>query len=544
MTGRLASPLSKWSNTSDDAQAMRRALSKGQFVPFFQPLVTLSTGQLTGFEVLARWQHPTKGIITPDRFIEKAERGGCIDELTRQVLQRAFAATAMLPEHLTLAINISPTQLLNLSLPKQLQQLAADAGFHLSRLVVEITESAIIESLQSADAIVTELKAMGCRLALDDFGTGYSSLHHLQSLPFDELKVDRSFVMSMTEKRESRKIVSAVVGLGQSLGLVTVAEGIETQEQAEMMHWLGCELGQGYFFGRPIPVADLAASISEPRRARDSGAFHAQGKISGFQFSMPHSQRLAQLQAVYDGAPVGLAFIDRDLRYLHVNARLAEMNGLPAERHLGRTVPEVLPEYFPHIEPYIIRALTGEPILNIEATLPDTGRTRVSSYQPALDEAGDVIGISISVVDITERKKMEIALQASESHYKRMVELNPQVLWIMDPQGRDLNVTPRWDKATGLEKRNDEFGHAAGDEALRHLGHVLRKVLRAGDSAARIGGEEFAIILPETTLHQASLVAARVQGLLESWGEEGLPRITLSVGVACRVAAAAEGPPS
>jgi diguanylate cyclase (GGDEF)-like protein/PAS domain S-box-containing protein len=400
--------------------------------------------------VLARWQHPTEGLITPNRFIEKAERGGWIDELTRQILCKAFTVAATLPENLTLAINISPFQLLNLQLPRQIQRMALDTRFELSRLIVEITESAIIDNLQSAAAIVTELKAMGCRLALDDFGTGYSSLHHLQSLPFDELKVDRSFVSTMTERRESRKIVSAVVGLGQSLGLITVAEGIETQEQAEMMLWLGCELGQGYFFGRPMPAENLSALLSTHRNPPKPSELIGQKKLQGSNLSVSPSQRLAQLQAVYDGAPVGLAFVDRNLRYMHLNKQLADMNGLPVEGHLGRTIPDVLPEYFPSIEPYLIRALSGDPVINVETSFSTTGATRLTSYQPALDEAGDVIGISISVADITERKQIEEALSASEAHYKRIVELNPQVLWIMDPQGRNLDVTPRWDKTTGL----------------------------------------------------------------------------------------------
>lgn len=206
-----------------------------------------TNGSLAGFEVLVRCQHPIEGLIPPIRFIEMAEQGGWIDELTQQVLKRVFAAAPNMLKHLTLAINVSPFQLLNLGLPNQSQGLALDAGFELSRLIVEITESAIIDNLQCAAAIVTELKIMGCKLALADFGTGYPSLHHLQCLPFDELKVDRSFVGSMTDKRESRKIVFAVVELGQSLGLIRVAEGIETLEQAERMLWLGCELGQGYF---------------------------------------------------------------------------------------------------------------------------------------------------------------------------------------------------------------------------------------------------------------------------------------------------------
>ena len=429
-----------------------RALREGQFVPFFQPLVTLRTGQLAGFEVLARWQHPVEGLIPPVTFIALAEQDGWIGELTQQVLRGAFAAAVCINDPLTLAINISPVQLQDIQLPGIIRSLAAEAGFPLSRLVVEITESALIDSPQSASAIASELKSMGCRLALDDFGTGYSSLSHLQALPFDELKVDRSFVGSMTEKRESRKIVSAVVGLGQSLGLMTVAEGIETQEQAEMMLWLGCELGQGYFYGRPIPAEQLPACVSATREKLLIKSGSAWQKISAADLDLSPTQRLAQLQSVYDGAPVGLAFLDQNLRYVKLNQKLADMHGVKIEDHLGSSVAEMLPELFPRVEPFIRRALAGEAVTDIELRIPDTGATRLVSYLPVSDEAGEIIGVSLAATDITARKRAEEALEKSEAHYRSMVELNPQVLWIMDPLGRNLDVSPRWDKKTGLLK--------------------------------------------------------------------------------------------
>lgn len=435
-----------------DEQSSSRALSESQFVPFFQPLVTLRTGQLHGFEVLARWQHPTEGLVSPDRFIPVAERDGWIGELTLQILKKALAAAAILPDNCTIAFNIAPPQLRDLRLPEQIRALAIEANFPLSRIVIEITESALIDDLEEARTFVAQLKTMGCRLALDDFGTGYSSLHHLQSLPFDKLKVDRSFVSSMTEKRDSRKIVAAVVGLGQSLGLTTVAEGIETQEQAEILLWLGCELGQGYLYGRPVPAEGLAASVSALREKIVSKDLSAWKRISASNLDASPSQRLAQLQAVYDGAPVGLAFLDQNLRYVNLNKKLAEMNGTPVENHLGTHVSEMIPDLFPYVESYIKRALTGEVITDVEATIPSSGRTCMLSYQPGVDEAGEVIGVAIAVTDITERKRLDNELKTSEEHYRNMVELNPQVLWVMDSSGRNLDVSPRWDKATGLMK--------------------------------------------------------------------------------------------
>ena len=437
-----------------NAEDFARALESGQFVPYFQPLVKLRTGQLAGFEILARWQHPQLGMISPDEFIPIAERDGWIGALTVEILLKALACAEAIPAPLTLALNVSPIQLHDLSLPQQVRSLLEGSEFPAERLVIEITESALFDNLTDARVIAEEFKAMGCKLALDDFGTGYSSLLHLQSLPFDKLKVDRSFVVSMTQRRQSRKIVASVVGLGQSLDLTTVAEGIETREQVEMLLWLGCELGQGYLYGRPSPGEDLARMIAAtPQRIV---AESSPWKTTLGNTDAQPSQRMAHLQAVYDGAPVGLGFIDRDLRYVNLNKRLAEMNRIPVEEHVGNPVAEVIPDMFPAFEPYLRRALQGEPIadLEIRVSSPGTGgeQTRLVSYQPALDEAGEVVGVSLAVIDITDRRRAEDALRESEEHYRHMVELNPQILWIMDAEGRNLDMSPRWEQTTGMMK--------------------------------------------------------------------------------------------
>lgn len=462
------------------------SLRKSHFIPFFQPLVTLRTGQLAGFEVLARWLHPEKGCILPSDFIPIAEQDGWIGELTRQILEKAFVAAAAIPDPLTLAINISPLQLRDITLPQQIHTLAMAARFPLSRILIEITESALIDNLESAKTIVTELKAMGCRLVLDDFGTGYSSLCHLQALPFDKLKVDRQFVSSMTEKRESRKIVSAVVGLGQSLGMTTVAEGIETHEQAEMMLWLGCDLGQGYFYGQPMPAEDLPACVAAHREKLVTNEGSGWKKIATAQLDSSLTQRLAQLQAIYDGAPVGLAFLDQDLRYVNLNQRLADMNGASVEAHLGSTVAEMVPALFPYVEPFIRRALAGESLTDVEARFPDTGETRLISYQPAHDEAGEVVGVSIAVTDITERKRREEALKRSEVLLKNMVDLDPQVLWIMDPEGRNLGFSPGCGKETGSMNSQPEEHEWLRSVHPADIRPTMRAIAAARHSGSRI----------------------------------------------------------
>src|ERR1700678_875770 len=383
-----------------------RAIERGEFLPYFQPLVDLRSGELQGFELLARWNRPQYGWIPPDEFIPIAERDGWIDLLSRELLRRGLDALGALPRRLMLSVNISSVQLRDLNLPDHIQAIAKLSGYPLENLTLEITESALTEDAGPEREIACALRAMGCKLALDDFGTGYSSLSQLQALPFDELKVDRSFVSSMTEQRESRKIVAAVVGLGQNLGFLTVAEGVEKAEQAEMLRWLGCELGQGWLYGRPMPEERLKSFVLESEQTATPGLPNDQrGRVSISSLDSLPAQRLSQLQAVYDGAPVGLAFLDRNLRYVNLNRRLANMNGRPMAEHLGRTVAEMVPELYSSIEPFIQRALKGEVISGVEITKPASGtsesKTILLSYEPARDEAGEVFGVSVALVDLT-----------------------------------------------------------------------------------------------------------------------------------------------
>lgn len=445
---------------SIDEREIGHALDNGEFSPHFQPLVDLRTGGLHGFELLARWKHPSRGWIPPDEFIPLAERYGWIDRLTSELFHAGFSAMRTLPSSVTLSVNISPVQLRGLSLPANIQKIAEETGFSLTRLTAEITESALTEDLDRARTVSSALKAMGCKLALDDFGTGYSSLTHLQSLPFDELKVDRSFVSSMEARRDSRKIVAAVVGLGQSLGLKTVAEGVETSEQVQMLQWLGCELAQGWFYGKALPAGELPAMVSTFNQKKTlCTSIDVAGRVSSGSLDVLPSLRLAQIQAVYDGAPVGLAFLDRDLRYKILNRRLANMNGRPMEDHIGRTVPEMIPELFPIVEGYIRRALEGEAIEGVEITRPASeagpGKTLLLSYEPARDEAGEVVGVSVAIVDLSPVKHAEEARRETEEHFRQMLELLPQIPWIIDPEGRALDVSQRWLEITGM--KGDEW---------------------------------------------------------------------------------------
>jgi PAS domain S-box-containing protein len=425
-----------------------------QIVPWFQPLVELRTGALTSFEVLARWMHPVDGMVRPDEFIALAEETGCIGSLTALVLRQAFAAATAIPPHITLAVNISPLQFRDRELPGEIARLAEDGGFPLSRLVLEVTESALIGNVSLAREIALELKQMGVRLALDDFGTGYSSLKHLQALPFDELKVDGSFVRSMGVTRESRKIAAAVVGLGQSLGLTTVAEGVETQHQADMLLWLGCDLAQGWLYGRPVPAERLSEMLS-------SGIWETEDADEAEvpcgpvlpRFDTPPSQRLAQLQAIYDGVPAGLCFLDLGMRFLSINKRMAEMSGFSVAEHLGRRASDLYPDVFRRVEAHMRLALQGEPVRALGLDFKTPGGTAshlLLSLEPVRDEGHEVIGVSVAAIDVTRKIEAEEALVRSEARLKAVSEAVPMGLIVAtSPSGEIVMSNPDAEKILG-----------------------------------------------------------------------------------------------
>jgi PAS domain S-box-containing protein len=480
---------------ADDANDLRRALENSEIIPYFQPLVELRTGLLRGFEALARWQHPQRGLILPNEFIPLAESSGLHGLLTGTLLRAVFAAAKDIPSHLTISVNISLTQLTDLTLPRHVAAAARQANFPLNRLVLEITESALVGNTETAARITHELKENGSRLSLDDFGTGYSSLRHLQLLPFDEIKIDASFVRSMNHTRESRKIAAAVVGLGNSLNLTTVAEGIETQAIADMLLWLGCDVGQGWLYGRPVPPERLADSLAEhiaPAPSHASAEYRSPVADASLPLRLEAlpAQRLAQLNAIYDGIPVGLCFLDHNLRYVSVNKRLAEIHHLPVAAHLGRYVSEILPTIFPQYEPYLLRALEGEPSTGLEICYPDAAPnpaqepcTHLVSFQPARDEVNEVIGISVSVVDISHLKRAEKALAESEDHYRNAVELNPNIPWTAEPDGLILAASRRFTALTGLTQ---EETLGTGWTRALHPDDLL-PTLKAWEESLRLG---------------------------------------------------------
>ena len=266
-TGRVGRPV--WFDTGMERaliaqgeieQGIRYGLEHGQFLPYFEPQVDLRTGRIVGFEVLARWNHPLSGIIAPDVFIPVAEEIGAIGQLSEQVIAEGLREAATWDPAIKISVNISPTQLTDGWLAQRIVRILTETAFPADRLVVEITESSLFADLDLARSIVTSLKNQGVLLALDDFGTGFSSLSNLRALPFDVIKIDRSFVSNIPRNRESMAIIRAVTTLASALSVPVCIEGIENEAAYDAVVALGCEVGQGWYFGKAM-TADQARDL-------------------------------------------------------------------------------------------------------------------------------------------------------------------------------------------------------------------------------------------------------------------------------------------
>ena len=243
-------------------QELREGIAAGELVPYYQPIVGLARRNVLSLELLCRWRHPVRGLLTPDKFIPLAEHSGLIAPLTISLLRAACKDLSRFPPHWRLSFNVAPQQIQDETLVYQLMSVLQEAGVPPSRLDVELTETALVNDTARARQVILALKKTGMTVTLDDFGTGYSSLSYLAEMTFDKIKIDRSFVQTMQERPQSAKIIDAIIGLSRSLGVSNVAEGIETELQASMLLKMGCQTGQGYLFGRPVPAKELSDRIA------------------------------------------------------------------------------------------------------------------------------------------------------------------------------------------------------------------------------------------------------------------------------------------
>ena len=247
-------------------QDLQRALANGEFELFYQPIVNLRDKKIRAFEALLRWHHPERGMVSPSEFIPVAEEMGLIIPLGEWVLRTACAEVATWPSEINVSVNVSPLQLTNKDLVNVVVGALASARIPATRLEIEITESVFFEKTFANIFTLKQLHELGVRFVMDDFGTGYSSLGYLLIFPFSKIKIDRSFITGLSDKKESRAIVRAVANLARDLNMIVTAEGVETDQQLEQVRILGCTEMQGYLFSRPLPAAEIRRKFLSNRK--------------------------------------------------------------------------------------------------------------------------------------------------------------------------------------------------------------------------------------------------------------------------------------
>jgi EAL domain-containing protein (putative c-di-GMP-specific phosphodiesterase class I) len=241
---------------------MRTSFVHGHFHVVYQPLVNLQTKEVTTFEALLRWQHPVNGNVSPAVFIPVAEDTGLIGQLGEWVLRQACTEAVTWPEHIRVAVNLSPLQFAKGNIVASVISALSSSGLPPSRLELEITESVLLDKTDRNVGLLAQLRELGVKISMDDFGTGYSSLGYLRNFRFDKIKIDRSFVHDVLKSRDNVAIVRAITGLGISLGITTTAEGVETEEQLRFLDREGVTEVQGFLFSAPVPAARVRELLS------------------------------------------------------------------------------------------------------------------------------------------------------------------------------------------------------------------------------------------------------------------------------------------
>ena len=254
------------------AQDLERALNEKELVAYYQPKASLSAGggwSIDGVEALVRWQHPSLGLVMPDEFIPLAERTGLIGRLTDQVLDQALAQMRHWTDiglHLKCAVNVPPSLVTDLEFPDRIAALLAGHGLQGNQLALELTETATMQDPTRTMDILTRLRVKQIGLSLDDFGTGYSSLTRLYQMPFDELKIDKSLVMSVPRSREANTMVSSLIELGHNLGLKICAEGVESRAALDLLEIFSCDRCQGFYLSRALPASEISSFVTRWNR--------------------------------------------------------------------------------------------------------------------------------------------------------------------------------------------------------------------------------------------------------------------------------------
>lgn len=563
----------QWFPSAEDLQ---HALENDLITVHFQPKISCDSHLLLGFEVLARWQDETHGAVLPDYFIQLAERSHQIDTLTQQVYEQAMTWFARLskvvnpnhsmtlvmePDNLTMAINISVVNLQNPNLPDELTESCAKHGIKPQQVILEVTETTAMDNPTEMLDILTRLRIKGFGLAIDDFGTGYSSLAQLARLPFSELKVDRSFVMTGDKSSESKAVIKSVVDLAKSLGLTSVAEGVETSSMRQYLHDIGCDILQGFAIAQPMTGADSQNWIKEYYQRMEQERIEALQSLGILDTPEEYRfDRITRLAKRLFDVPISLiSFVDVERQWF--------------KSHPDFELPETSREvsFCAHAlgyqDVFIVNDASTHPRFKENALVLDT-ENPVNFYVgcPLQLKSGDRIG-TLCLIDnkarnFSDQEKVvlkqlaflvEEELEANEyqdiDHLTRLFNRSAfehrtrSMLKIAERS--KLGIYLLLIDIDDFREFNEVYGHTAGDKALLAIADVLRNCFRQSDIIGRFSGDEFSVLMinrHDEHPIEVQQIVERFKRELNSAINESIATESLKLSVSIGIATATEGP--
>jgi diguanylate cyclase (GGDEF)-like protein/PAS domain S-box-containing protein len=525
---------------------LRRAIERDEMEMHYQPVVWLETGEVAGFEALVRWQHPERGMLAPFHFLPVAEETGMLSAIFFQLLPKVLEQLTAWHEEfssgppLFLNLNLSPKEVMDPGLLDAIDAALQRHPMPPFALGIEMTESMIIEDDAKVASVLQQLKARHFRLLLDDFGTGYSSMSCLQHFPIDTLKIDKSFI-AQTGGDGNSEIVRAIVSLAHTLGMKVTAEGIETPEQLQVVETLGCELGQGYFFSRPLPALEATKAIAKGYDVGMSGATTttrssrppASTRVSRGRILLVDDDRasrnLMRLQLEEQGFEVVTAAsgqecislaVKIDPEVIMLDIEMPGMDGVETCRRLKKaTDTRALPVLFitgrREDDPTTIEALAagGNDFLSKDAPIPVLC-ARLGSQIAIARAHGKLRRLSMNdeLTGVFTRRFLFEALRRAVKSMSRRCPASLSFMLADVDRFKDIN---------------DAFGHIEGDRVLAQIAATIDQQTRETDLVARFGGEEFVVVLPDTHHKGGLLVAEKIRAAVEAQGSN-----TLSIGLA------------
>jgi diguanylate cyclase (GGDEF)-like protein/PAS domain S-box-containing protein len=529
----------------------REALFGGGLHLEYQPQTEVATGSVTSFEALLRWRHPLYGDVAPSHLISLAERLGLQHELDRWVLNQACSEALTWPEHIGVAVNISSASLADPALARVVVDVLRSSGLTASRLELEITESALMPASRIELAVLYEIRGSGVRVAIDDFDVGYSCLGYLMDFPFDKIKIDRSFVCRLGYLKErsdvARAIVASVSWLCADLGIVCLAEGVETTEQLSWLAEAGCQEAQGFLISRPMPGSDVAAFLERqvrdpPARPTTIGAPH----ISFLQIAETANDIIIVTTAELD--PPGPAIV-------YVNPAFTRLTGYAAREVIGRS-PRLLqgPGTSRITLDRISQALRSgamvhEKILNYaQGGAPYWLDLRIV---PMRNRVGRITHFAAIERDVTlDKRRLDELEHLADRDTLTGISNRRAFVRAVQAEIKRADLSPREkDGSTGLfvavidvdrfKLINDIHGHAVGDAVLCGLADRLIENARRVDVVGRVGGDEFAVCLAGILFRDAKEIVKRLLRIMKESPVStpaGPITTSISIGIAGHIA--------